>query len=118
MSYNPDKHHRKTIRLKGYDYSQAGLYFITIVLYQRACLFGEVVSGDGAETVRADRAAADRADKAVAVRAEDFLPIPNPQDFLPSGGKRLLTKKQPTRARTTWSGLMRFSIWDTCFSTR
>jgi REP element-mobilizing transposase RayT len=77
MSYNPDKHHRKTIRLKGYDYSQAGLYFITIVLYQRACLFGEVVSGDGAETVRADRAVAVRADKAVAVRAEDFLPIPN-----------------------------------------
>jgi hypothetical protein len=47
-----------------------------------------------------------------------FLPIPTPQGFLPSGGKRLLTKKQPARARTTWSGLMRFSIWGTCFSTR
>ncbi len=47
-----------------------------------------------------------------------IMPMPNPQGFLPSGGKRLLTKKQPTRARTTWSGLMRFSIWGTCFSTR
>ena len=29
MSYNPLIHHRRSIRLKGYDYSQAGLYFIT-----------------------------------------------------------------------------------------
>jgi hypothetical protein len=28
--YNPNIHQRKSIRLKGYDYSQAGLYFITI----------------------------------------------------------------------------------------
>jgi putative transposase len=75
MPYNPDKHHRKTIRLKGYDYSQAGLYFITIVLHQRACLFGEVVSGGDAEP---DSTEAVRADGAEAVRAEDFLPIPNP----------------------------------------
>ena len=27
---NPDIHHRHSIRLKGYDYSQEGLYFITI----------------------------------------------------------------------------------------
>ena len=30
MTYNPKIHHRRSIRLKGYDYSQAGLYFITI----------------------------------------------------------------------------------------
>lgn len=34
---------RKSIRLKGYDYAQAGLYFITTVAQNRACLFGEVV---------------------------------------------------------------------------
>ena len=28
MPYNPAIHHRRSIRLKGYDYSQAGLYFI------------------------------------------------------------------------------------------
>jgi REP element-mobilizing transposase RayT len=36
---------RKSIRLKGYDYSQAGLYFITICCQDRACLFGDVVNG-------------------------------------------------------------------------
>jgi len=35
-------HHRKSIRLKGYDYSQAGLYFITICTHQRECLFGTI----------------------------------------------------------------------------
>jgi len=30
LKYNPDKHHRHSIRLKGYDYSKIGLYFITI----------------------------------------------------------------------------------------
>jgi REP element-mobilizing transposase RayT len=38
-------HHRHSIRLKGYDYSQAGLYFITICTKDRECLFGEIVDG-------------------------------------------------------------------------
>lgn len=46
MKYNPQKHHRKSIRLKGYDYSQAGLYFITICCQDRAPLFGEIHKGE------------------------------------------------------------------------
>jgi len=46
MSYDPSSHHRKSIRLKGYDYSQAGAYFITVCTYQRECLFGEIVDGE------------------------------------------------------------------------
>jgi REP element-mobilizing transposase RayT len=42
MSYNPNIHHRKSIRLQGYDYSQAGLYFITICAQDRKCLFGKI----------------------------------------------------------------------------
>jgi REP element-mobilizing transposase RayT len=42
MSYNPVRHHRRSIRLKGYDYSRAGLYFITICVQDRVCLFGEI----------------------------------------------------------------------------
>ncbi len=42
--YNPNIHHRRSIRLKGYDYSQSGLYFITICVQNRACLFGEIVA--------------------------------------------------------------------------
>ena len=46
MPYNPNIHHRKSIRLKGYDYSQAGLYFITICVQDRECLFGKIVDGE------------------------------------------------------------------------
>lgn len=43
--YNPNIHHRRSIRLKGYDYSQAGLYFVTICCQNRAHLFGEIING-------------------------------------------------------------------------
>lgn len=43
MPYNPEIHHRRSIRLKGYDYSQAGLYFVTICTQNRECLFGNIV---------------------------------------------------------------------------
>jgi putative transposase len=45
MKYDPAKHHRRSILLKGYDYSAEGIYFITICIYQRECLFGEIVDG-------------------------------------------------------------------------
>lgn len=44
MKYNPQIHHRRTIRLKGYDYSQAGLYFVTICCQDRICRFGKIVN--------------------------------------------------------------------------
>ena len=43
MKYDRNKHHRRSIRLKGYDYSQPGAYFVTICVDQRQCLFGDVV---------------------------------------------------------------------------
>ncbi len=46
MSFNPDIHHRRSIRLKGYDYAQAGLYFITICVQNRECIFGEIINGE------------------------------------------------------------------------
>ena len=44
--YNPQKHNRQSNRLRGYDYTQSGAYFVTMVTYQRACLFGEIVEGE------------------------------------------------------------------------
>ncbi len=44
MKYNPDKYHRRSLRLKNYDYSQAGYYFVTICCYQKQCLFGDIVN--------------------------------------------------------------------------
>ncbi len=46
MKYDPKIHHRRSIRLKRYDYSQPGAYFVTIVTRQRECLFGEIVGGE------------------------------------------------------------------------
>jgi len=45
MTYDPHNHHRRSIRLKGYDYARAGAYFVTICTRNRECLFGEVVDG-------------------------------------------------------------------------
>ncbi len=36
-------HQRRSIRLKGYDYSQAGAYFVTICTKDRECIFGKIV---------------------------------------------------------------------------
>ncbi len=58
MAYNPKTHHRRSIRLQSYDYSQAGLYFITICCHHRICLFGEISDGGG-----------------VMVGAENILPL-------------------------------------------
>ena len=46
MTYNLQKHHRRSIRLKGYDYSQAGLYFITICCQDRICRFGHIKNSE------------------------------------------------------------------------
>ena len=44
MKYDPNKHHRSSIRLPAYDYRTPGAYFITICSWQRECLFGEVIN--------------------------------------------------------------------------
>jgi len=46
MKYNPDIHHRRSIRLKGYDYTAGGYYFVTICTFQWECILGEVVKGE------------------------------------------------------------------------
>lgn len=43
MGYDSKIHHRHSIRLKGYDYSQEGLYFITLCVQNKECLFGHII---------------------------------------------------------------------------
>lgn len=45
MNYNPEKHQRRSIRLKGYDYTREGAYYFTICCHQRRCLLGEIEDG-------------------------------------------------------------------------
>lgn len=46
MPYNPAIHHRRSIRLQGYDYSRAGWYFITVCVKDRLHLFGDISNGE------------------------------------------------------------------------
>ncbi len=43
MGFDPQKHHRRSIRLKGYDYTQPGAYFVTICAFQKEEIFGEIL---------------------------------------------------------------------------
>jgi putative transposase len=45
MKYNPEIHHRHSLRLGNYDYSKNGNYFVTIVVKNRLLLFGNVING-------------------------------------------------------------------------
>lgn len=46
MQYDSFKHHRRSIRLKGFDYSSPGAYFVTIRTQKRSCFFGETLNGE------------------------------------------------------------------------
>jgi REP element-mobilizing transposase RayT len=43
MTYDPTRHHRRSIRLPGHDYARAGWYLVTICTQGRACLFGRII---------------------------------------------------------------------------
>ena len=42
MKYNPNIHHRRSVRLRGYDYAKEGMYFVTICCKEKIHFFGEV----------------------------------------------------------------------------
>ncbi len=46
MRYDPEIHHRRSIRLHGYDYSRPGMYFVTICAHEKEHVFGEIVDGE------------------------------------------------------------------------
>ncbi len=46
MEEKQKKYQRRSIRLKGYDYTQRGAYFITICTKEHKCYFGEIVDGE------------------------------------------------------------------------
>ncbi len=46
MDSIPEARRRRSIRLKGYDYSRTGAYFVTTVTQNRLCLFGDVVGDE------------------------------------------------------------------------
>ena len=45
MSYQRDTHYRRSIRLSDYDYTRAGVYYITVCTFNREGMFGQMVDG-------------------------------------------------------------------------
>jgi len=82
MKFDPKIHHRRSIRLKAFDYTKNGAYYITIVTYQRGALFGEVVNGE-MQLNELGRIAHDEWFKTAELRPyvrlfeEDFVVMPN-----------------------------------------
>ncbi|QXE90699.1 transposase [Geomonas subterranea] len=58
MPYDPHLHHRRSVRLEGFDYSQNGAYFVTVCAHERQTLFGRLVAGDAGVTVELSEAGA------------------------------------------------------------
>mgnify|MGYP002814623350 FL=1 len=46
MAYDPLRHHRRSIRLRGHDYSDPGEYYVTICTHNRECVLGEIKDGE------------------------------------------------------------------------
>lgn len=45
MAYDPDIHHRRSVRLCDYDYAAEGFYFVTICVHHHSALFGTITDG-------------------------------------------------------------------------
>jgi putative transposase len=43
---NLAEHRLNSLRLDGYDYSQSGVYFVTVVCKDRKNLFGKIIDGE------------------------------------------------------------------------
>jgi putative transposase len=80
MPYDPTKHHRRSIRLKGYDYSRPGAYFVTICTQDRACLFGDVIHQDmslnGAGAI-VQKTWIDLPNRFPTIQLDEFVVMPN-----------------------------------------
>jgi len=82
MKYDPEKHHRRSIRLKNYDYASSGTYFVTIVTHGRQCLFGQIVDGqmrlnECGEIVRDEWFASIKIRNEITLFENEFVIMPN-----------------------------------------
>ena len=82
MKYNPKIHHRRSIRLEGYDYTRPGAYFVTICTYRRDHIFGEVINGEMklsalGEIVREEWLRSAEIRKEIQIFEDEFVVMPN-----------------------------------------
>ena len=85
MVYNPKVHHRRSIRLRGYDYSQAGAYFVTICTQNHECLFGKIVDREMRLNVAGEmveRWYSELTNKFLDIECDEFVCMPNHVHFI------------------------------------
>jgi len=71
---------RRSIRLRGYNYSQEGAYFVTICTQNRACLFGEIIQGkmvlnNAGQMI--DKWYHELENKFVDIKCDEYIIVPN-----------------------------------------
>ena len=84
--FNPQIHHRRSIRLKGYNYSQAGMYFITICCQDRICRFGDIVGASLADAQNVNNINVNN------INVNNINEKVQPQGFAPKEGKMILNE--------------------------
>lgn len=82
MKFDPQKHHRRSIRYPGFDYTQSGAYFVTLVTHQRDALFGEIIDGEmksnrKGEIAKEEWFASVNIRKEICLHPEEFVVMPN-----------------------------------------
>ncbi len=82
MESDHPKYHRKSTRLDGFNYSQNGAYFVTLVAFQRKCLFGKILNeqmvlSSVGKIVREEWFASANIRKEIHLDAEGFIVMPN-----------------------------------------
>jgi len=103
MPYDPQKHNRRSIRLKEYDYSSPGAYFVTICTRERECVLNDpVVTGIITDVWRA------LPGWFPAIELDEFVVMPNHVHFIiwihpPDDVEATLVVAQD-RAGATWAG--------------
>jgi REP-associated tyrosine transposase len=80
MKYDPNVHRRRSVRLKGYDYPSAGVYFVTICTHERLCVLGTVENGvveltDAGRIVQ--QTILSLADRFAGLKIDAFVVMPN-----------------------------------------
>ena len=82
QQFNPDMHHRRSIRLQTYDYSKQGLYFVTICCNDREYFFGEIINDEmvlnpAGEMIKTEWIALEKRFLTVQVIEYEFVIMPN-----------------------------------------
>lgn len=102
--YDPDRQHRRSLRLKGYDYTQAGAYFVTVVVQGRLPLFGIVVDGQmrlNAAGQMVQRIWNEMPNRFPSIAMDTFIAMPNHIHGIIMVGAPLVGAHLPNDATTT-----------------